>query len=122
MKKPFVCLFIFTLACLPVWAGSGPDQKQIAEIQKKVVACLEHERRVTVETYDGRLFKGSVGEAEADEFVLVYNGRPTTLKYADVRKITWPSEVSRLAKAAIGVAAVVGCLFVALVLLGGLKG
>jgi hypothetical protein len=122
MKKLFLCLLAFTLACSPLCAGAGPDQKQIAKIEKKVAACLEHERRVTVQTCDGRLFQVSVSEAGADAFVLVYNRRRTTLPYADVRKIKWPSEVSKQVKVAIGVTAVVGGLVVVLVLIGGLKG
>jgi hypothetical protein len=78
--------------------------------------------QVTVETYDGRLFQGSVSEAGADAFVLVYNRRRTTLPYGDVRKIKWPSEVSKQVMVAIGVPAVVGGLVVVLVLIGGLKG
>lgn len=101
MRKSLLGLLVFTLAGVPVRPGAGSDQKQIAKVQKKVAACLEQERRVTVETYDGRLFKGSVSETEADEFVLVYNGRSTTLKYADVRKITWPSEVTRASESAL---------------------
>ena len=102
--------------------AAGPDAKQIAAIQKKVVACLNHHRRVSVETYDGRLFQGSVGEAAADAFVLVYNGRSATLKYEEVRKIKWPSEVSKQAEVAIEATAVLGGLMLALVLLGGLRG
>jgi len=75
-----------------------------------------------VETYDDRLFQGSVSEAAADSFVLTCNGRSTTLQYEEVRKITWPSEVSKQAKIAIEVTAAFSSLFVALVLLGGLKG
>jgi hypothetical protein len=121
-RKLFVCLLIFTLACTPLLAGGDPDQKQIAKIKKKVAVCLEHERRVTVDTYDDRLLEGSVSEAGADSFVLNYDGRSTTLKYADVRKIKWPSEVSKQVKVVIGAAAVVGVLVVALVLIGGFKG
>jgi len=122
MRRLLVCLLIFTLACPTLLAGGAPDQKQIAKIKKKVAACLEHERRVTVETYDDRLFKGAVSEAGADAFVLIYNGRSTTLKYADVRKIKWPSEVSKQVKVAIRAAAVVGGRVLFFVLIGGLKG
>jgi hypothetical protein len=122
MKRLFLCVLMFALACSPLRAGDVPDQKHTIKIQKKVAACLEHERRVTVETYDGRLFRGSVSEAGADAFVLSFNGRPTTLKYEEVRKISWPSEVSKQAKVAIEVTAVLGGLLLAVVLLGGLRG
>jgi len=122
MKKLVLCLVIITLACPPLRAAPGPGPKQIAAIHKKVAACLNHHRRVTVETYDGRLFQGSISEAAADSFVLVYNGWSTTLKYEEVGKIKWPSKVSKQAKVAIEVTAVLGGLMPALVLLGGLRG
>lgn len=122
MRKLSVCLLIFTVTCPALWAGGDADPQQIAKIKKKVAACLEHERSVTIETYDDRLWRGSVSEAGADTFVLAYNGRSNSLKYADVRKIKWPSEVSKQVKVAIGATAVVGVLVVVLVLIGGLKG
>jgi hypothetical protein len=122
MRKLLVCLLIFALACPPLWAGDDPNQKQIAKIKKKVAACLEHGRMVTIETYDDRLLRGSITEAGADTFVLAYSGRPTSLKYEEVRKIKWLSEVSKQVKVAVGAAAVVGGLVLFLILLGGLKG
>jgi hypothetical protein len=122
MRKPFVCLLIFTLTCPGLWADGGPDQKQIAKVKKKVAACLEHHRRVTIETYDDRLLQGSVSEAGADAFILGYNGKSTKLEYADVKKIKWPSEVSKQAKVVLATAAVVGVLFGLVVLFGGLRG
>jgi hypothetical protein len=115
-------LLIFTLTWPPLCAGGSPDQKQIAKIQRKVVACSEHERRVTVETYYGRLFKGSVSEAGAHAFVVIFDGRPTTLKSGEVGKINWPSEVSKQVIVVIEATAVVGGLVVVPILLGGLKG
>ncbi|MGD0427693.1 MAG: hypothetical protein ABSC10_13315 [Candidatus Acidiferrales bacterium] len=122
MKKLLLCVLMFTLACSPLRAADGPDQKHITKIQNKVAACLKHERRVTVETYDGRLFRGSVSEAGADAFVLSFNGRRTPLKYEEVRKISWPSAAAKQAKVAIEVTAVLGGLLLAVVLLGGLRG
>ena len=75
-----------------------------------------------METYDDRLFQGSVSEAAADSFVLTCNGRSTTLQYEEVRKIKWPPEASKQAEVAVAVTAVFGSLFVALVLLGGFRG
>ena len=54
-----------------------------------------------METYDDRLFRGSVSEAAADMFVPVYGGSSTTLQYAEVRKVKWPSELSKQVKVAI---------------------
>jgi hypothetical protein len=110
MRKLLAGLLIFELACPPLWAGDDPNQKQIAKIKKKVAACLEHGRMVTIETYDDRLLRGSIIEAGADTFVLAYSGRPTSLKYEEVRKIKWLSEVSKQVKVAVGAAAVVGGL------------
>ncbi len=122
MRKLFVCLVVFAIACPRVWAGGGPDAKQIAKVKKKVAECLEHQRRVTIETYDDRLVQGTISEAGADAFVLGGDGKSTTLEYAEVRKIKWPSEVSRQAKVILGAAVVEGVIFGLAVLLGGLRG
>lgn len=122
MRKLFICLLIFTLTCPRLWAGTGPDPKQIAKVKKKVAACLEHHRTVTIETYDDRLLQGSVSEAGADAFLLGHNSKSVTLGYEDVKKIKWPSEVSKQVKVVLGAAAVVGVIFGFVVLLGGLRG
>jgi len=122
MRKQLVCLLIFALTCPRIWANAGPDRKQIARVKEKVAACLEHHRRVTIETYDDRLLQGFVGEAGTDDFTLVYNVKSSTLNYADVKKIKWPSEVSRQAKIALEVAVLVGAMFGLVVLFGGLRG
>ncbi len=121
MRKLFACLLLFTLTCPRLGAGTD-SEKQIAQVKRKVAECLEHHRKVTIATYDDRLLQGSVSEARADAFVLTNNGRSTTLNYADVRKIKWPSEVSKQVKVAIGTVAIVGALFGFVVLLGGLRG
>lgn len=122
MRKRFICMLIFTLTSLSVWAAGGPDQNQITKVKKKVAACLEHHRRVTIETYDDRLLQGFISEAGTDSFTLGYDGKSTTLDYADVRKIKWPSKVSKQVKLVLGAAAVVGVIFGFVVLLGGLNG
>jgi len=122
MRKLLACLLIFTLTGPRLWARTDPDQTQIAKVRAKVAQCLERHRRVTIATYNGRLLQGSVSEASADAFVLTNNGRSTTLNYADVRKIKWPSAVSKQVKVAIETAAIVGALFGFVVLLGGLRG
>jgi len=119
MKKLLVCLLIFTLPCPRLWARTDPDQKQITKVKRKVAQCLEHYRRVTIETYDDRLLQGSVTEASADAFVLTHDSRSVTLKYADVKKIKWQSAVSKQVKVGIATTAVVGGLFGLAVLLGG---
>jgi hypothetical protein len=122
LRKLFVCLLICPLTCARLWAGAGPDRKQIDKVKKKVAACLEHHRRVTIETYDDRLLQGFVNEAAADAFLLSYNSKSTTLNYGDVEKIKWASEASKQVKVVLGTAAVVGVIFGLVVLLGGLRG
>jgi hypothetical protein len=123
LRKLFVCLLIFALTCSQLLGGAGPDHKQIAKVKKKVASCLENHRRVTIETYDDRLLQGFVSEAKADAFILGYNGKSTTLNYADVKKIKSPSEVSKQVKVVLGTAAVLGVIFGLVVLLGvGLRG
>lgn len=90
MKKLFSCVLIFTVACSQLWASPSPDQKHIDNIKKKIVECMEHGRRATIETYDQRRLQGSISEATADNFVVTNEGRSTTLSYADVKKIKSP--------------------------------
>jgi len=74
-----------------------------------------------VETYDNRRLLGNVTEAAADDFVLSYAGRSTSLYYSDVKSVKWPSAVSKQVKFVVSTAAVVGGLFLVFVLIGGLR-
>ena len=87
---------------------------------------MDQQRRVVVETYGNRQMLGFISEAGADDFVLSYAGKPTTLTYREVKKIKWPSpakrEVKRGIVAIVGAAAIAGAIFGLLVLFGGLRG
>jgi hypothetical protein len=122
MRRLVVALIVFALTAGQLFAASAPDPKHIETIKKKVSSCLENSRHVTIETYDGRKLQGSVSEADADSFVLTFHNNSTTLSYADVKRIKWPSPISKTGQAVIVASAVVGGLLLAVVLLGGLKG
>ena len=122
MKKALACLLAFLVAASPTWASSGPDQKHIETIRKKVARCVDAERRVVVVTCDNRRLQGVISEAGGDDFVLVFGGRATTLSYPNVRKISWPSPAWKPAKAFAAAAGVTAGIFGLVVLLGGLKG
>jgi hypothetical protein len=87
LRKLFVCLLICPLTCARLWAGAGPDRKKIDKVKKKVAACLEHHRRVTIETYDDRLLQGFVNEAAADAFLLSYNSKSTSSTMETSRRL-----------------------------------
>lgn len=90
--------------------------------KKKIAHSVDVQRRVVVETFDGRRLQGVISEAGADDFMLVYAGRATTLSYSDVRKLRWQSPVWKHAKAVAAAAGVTVAIFGLVVLLGGLKG
>jgi hypothetical protein len=79
MKKIVSCLLVVTLICPALWSDPVPDQKHIDHIQKKIAAAVEQHRIVAIDTFDHRHFQGSVSEAQADRFVLMYQGRATML-------------------------------------------
>ena len=83
---------------------------------------MDKQRRVVVETYDGRYLQGSVSEAGADDFVRSYGGRVTTLSYADVKKIKWESPVVKQVKLIVPAIVITGAIFGLVVLIGRLKG
>ncbi|MGA8224805.1 MAG: hypothetical protein WB780_24390 [Candidatus Acidiferrales bacterium] len=122
MRKIFACLLLVTLISPRLWSAAGPDQKQIAKIKKRVAACLEHHRRVTIETFDGQLLQGSISEAGADAFQLTHSSSSTRLNYAEVKNIRWPSPATKQIWLGVEVAATLGVIFGLLVLFGGLKG
>jgi hypothetical protein len=122
MKNAMIGLLVVMLAISPAWADSGPDQKHIESIRKKVAHCVDAQRRVVLETYDGRRLQGYISEAQADDFTLAYGGQTTTLTYQDVKKIKWQSAVSKQVKVIVGTAAIVGALYGLVVLFGGLRG
>lgn len=122
MTKVLACLLMFALVAQGGWAARGPDQQQhIEKIKKKVARGLEQSRHVTVETNDGRRLQGMIREADADSFVLSFQGTSVTLGYADVKTIKWPSAASKTATSVLIVAAVCGTLLLGVVLAGGLK-
>jgi hypothetical protein len=122
MKKLLICLLTIALASSPLMADDGPNQKHIDSIKKKVANCVDHPRRVAVETYNGNRMQGIISEAGTDDFVLNYAGRATTISYRDVKKIHWPSPVMKQVWLLAGAAAVAGALFGLVILAGGLKG
>lgn len=122
MKKVLICLLVIGFTTSQVWASPAPDQKHIASMKKKIAGCVDHQRRIVIETYDDRRLLGVVTEAGEDDFVLSYAGRTTSLSYADVKRVKWPSAVVKQVKVVAATAAVVGGLVVFFVLIGGLKG
>jgi hypothetical protein len=85
MKQFLACLLTFMLACPGLWAQKQPDEKHTQSIKKKVANCIDNQRAVAIETYDGRHLQGSIGEAGTDSFVLSFKLQNTTLAYSDVR-------------------------------------
>jgi hypothetical protein len=122
MQRIVTSLLVVVFFATTLRASQNPDQKHIDSIKKKVASCLENSRHVTIETYDDRKLQGLIGEAESDSFVLVFQSKSTTLNYADVKKIKWPSTMSREVKAIIIATAGTAAIFLAVVLLGGLRG
>jgi hypothetical protein len=122
MKKMLICLLIFALTASPGWASPDPDPAHVESIKKKVADCLDHQRRVVVETYDNRRMLGFISQADADDFVLSYAGKPTTLAYREVKKIKWPSPIKKQIEVFAGAAAIAGALYGLVALLGGLRG
>lgn len=122
MNKIVGCVLVLMFACPQIWGAPGPDQKHIEKMKKKVAKCVEEPRRVSIETYDGRRLQGSISAADADTFVLTNSSRSSTLAYADVKKIKWPSSTAHYVMAVAGAAAVAGALYGLVYLLGGLKG
>jgi len=122
INKLLIGFLICALACPRTWADSNPDQKHLETIKKKVAKCVDQQKRVVVETNDGRRLEGVIHEAGTDDFVLSYAGRTTTLSYGDVKKISWKSEAWRQVKIMAAAAAVVGIIAGIVVLAGGLKG
>lgn len=109
MRKLFTYVLILTVTCSQLWASPGPDQKHADKIRKKVIECVERDRRVTIETYDDRRLQGSISEAAADTFVVTNEGRSTTLTYAGVKSIKSPMSAGK--KRAIVTAIVTAGLF-----------
>lgn len=107
MKPLIACLLVFAISTHAL-AGSGPDQKHIEKIQKKVSQYLDSGREVSVETYDQHKMWGSIAEAGPESFVLMVANTPTTMKYADIKKIKAPMD--RGTRARIVTAIVVGGL------------
>ena len=121
MKNMIARLLVVALTCCQAWADSGPDQAHALAVKKNVAHCLDHQRRVVLETYDNRRLQGVISEAGADDFVVSYAGQATTLLYRDVRKIKSQSPAGRQAKLMVAEvvigAAVIGTLYALVVLL-----
>jgi len=122
MKRIIVCLLAAALAPSLASADSGPAQKHVESIRKRVAQCVDKQRRVVVETYDDRRLQGYISEAGADDFTLTYGRQTSTFAYQDVKKIKWQWGGKRQVEGLAVAAVVVGALFGFLVLLGGLKG
>jgi len=63
------CLLILTLACPSFWASPGPDQKHIDAMRKKVADCIDKQRRVVIETYDGRRLLPQVRDRQSTDSI-----------------------------------------------------
>jgi hypothetical protein len=122
MKKVLITLLIFAIATAQIWASPDPNPTHIESIKRKVADCINHQRRVVVETYDNRQMLGFISEANADDFVLSYGGKPTTLDYREVKKIKWPSPIRQQIEVFAGAAAIAGALYGLVALFGGLRG
>ena len=122
MKKTVAGLLVFVMLASGASASQTPDQKHIEAIKKKVASCVENSRHVTVQTFEGRELQGSIREAGADSFVLSFHGNSTNLQYVEVKKIEWPSSLSKGLKTALLVVGVLGGLILGVYLLGGLRG
>ena len=101
-------MLVLSIGCSSCFAGSGPDQKHIEKIKKQVSKYLDRGAMVSVETYDQRKLWGEINKAEPGTFVLTVAGQPTTLSYADVKKIKAP--MSPATKQRIAIAGVLGGL------------
>lgn len=122
MNKIVACVLVLLLACPQIWGAPGPNEKHVEKIKKRVAKCVEKPRRVSIETYDGRRLQGSISEADADTFIITNGSRSSTLAYADVKNIKWPSSTAHYVMDIAGAAAVTGAIFGLVYLLGGLKG
>ena len=111
MKRFLAYLLAFALACPSVWGQQQPNEKHVESIKKKVANCVDNQRTVSIQTYDGRHLQGMIGEAGPDSFVLTFRQQETTLAYSEVKKIKWHSELSRQGKALLVTAIVTGGLF-----------
>jgi hypothetical protein len=121
MKRSLICLLVCALTCSRLSASPGPDQ-HLEAMKKKVARCVDQQRRVVVETLDGRRLQGAISEARSDDFVLVYGGRATNLAYGEVKKIKWQSPVWKQVEAVAIAAGITAAIFGLVVLLGGLRG
>lgn len=91
MKHLIAVALLFALAGQPLWAAT-PDQKHLEKVRDKVSQCLESGRHVSIETYDGRKFAGTISQAGADDFVLASVAGSTMFLYSDVKKIKSPMD------------------------------
>ncbi len=122
MKRSLSVALILALPWTALWADAGPDQKHVEKIRQRVAASVQHPRRVSVETYDGRRLQGSIIEAGPDSFTLTNDGRSMNLVYSDVKSIDWRSPVSRQLGGVLIAAMVLGVLVGLVALVGGFKG
>jgi len=121
MKQFLAYVLIFTLTCPSLWAQQQPSQKHIESIKKKVAKCIDKQRAVSIETYDGRHLQGAIGEANPDGFVLSFEQQKTTLAYGDVKKIKWHSELSKQGKGVLATAIVLGGLLALVIAVAGAR-
>jgi len=116
MKQLLACMLVLTLTCPSLCAQKQPNQKHIESMKKRVAKCVDDQRTVAIETYDGRHLQGAIGEARPDDFVLSFGQQTTTLAYSDVKKIKWHSEMSRQGKGLVAAAVLTGGLLAVVLL------
>ena len=94
--RTFVCWALLLALISPHLAAQPvPDAKREQKIRTRAAYALDHHRFVAVETADHRQFQGLVSETQPDHFVLVLQGRTTTLTYAEVDRISWQQHMPR---------------------------
>jgi len=60
MKKLLSCLLMLALTCPLLNAQNAPDVRHVEKIKKQIASSVDNQRRVAIETYDGRRLQGSV--------------------------------------------------------------
>ncbi len=111
MRKLVSVGVVLALMSAQLMADPATDARHAQKIRIKADQALEHHRVVTVETADHRRLQGLVSETQPDHFVLIFEGRTTTLTYAEVERITWPQHMPRPVVAALTGLAVAGVLY-----------
>jgi hypothetical protein len=110
--RTLVCwALILAVMCVQLRAQPVTDLKHAEKIRTRVTHALEHHYVVSIETADHRQFQGLVSEIQPDHFVLSLQGHTTTLTYADVERITWQRNRTRIIVTVIVGAAFAGVIY-----------